>query len=70
MVFKNSTDLYGAIYAPNADVIMNNTADVYGAVVSKSFDMKNSSTFLYDASLRDSSVDDEAVYFKITNWHE
>ena len=70
MVFKNSSDLYGAIYAPNADIIMKNSADVYGAVVSKSFDMKNSGTFLYDASLRDSSIDDEAVYFKITNWHE
>jgi len=70
IIFKNSSDLYGAIYAPNADVIMKNSADVYGAVVSKSFDMKNSGTFLYDASLRDSSINDEAVHFKITNWHE
>ena len=68
--FKNSSDLFGTIYAPNADVIMDNSANVYGAVVSKSFDMKNSGIFMYDASLRDSSVDDEAVHFKITNWHE
>jgi len=70
MRFKNSSDLYGTIYAPNADVIMDNSAKVYGAVVAESFDMKNSGVFMYDASLRDVSINDEAVYFTITNWHE
>ena len=70
MRFKNSSDLYGTIYAPNADVIMDNSAKVYGAVVAESFDMKNSGVFMYDASLRDASINDEAVRFTITNWHE
>jgi len=70
MRFKNSSDLYGTIYAPNADVIMDNFAKVYGAVVAESFDMKNSGVFMYDASLRDVSINDEAIYFTITNWHE
>jgi hypothetical protein len=68
--FKNSTDLYGAIYAPNADVVMNNSANIYGSVVSKSFDQRNSATFNYDVTLRDVSINDEALYFRITNWHE
>jgi choice-of-anchor A domain-containing protein len=68
--FKNSSDFYGAIYAPNADVVMNNSANIYGSVVSKSFDQKNSGTFNYDVTLRDVSINDEAVYFTITNWHE
>jgi len=70
MRFKNSTDLYGAIYAPNADVVMDNSATVYGAVVAKNFYMKNSGTFNYDASLREASLNDEVVYFTIKNWHE
>jgi len=70
MQFKNSTDFYGAIYAPNAEVVMDNSANVYGAVVAKSFEQKNSAAFNYDASLRDASVNDEAVHFVITNWHE
>ncbi|MBW7988409.1 MAG: hypothetical protein FVQ84_00075 [Planctomycetes bacterium] len=70
MIFKNSTDLYGAIYAPNADVIMNNSAAIYGAVVAKSFDQRNSGAFNYDVSLRDVSINDEALYFTITNWSE
>lgn len=68
--FKNSSDFYGVIYAPNAEVIMDNSANVYGAVVAKSFEQKNSGTFNYDASLRDASVNDEAVRFIVTNWHE
>ena len=68
--FKNSADFYGAIYAPNADVIMHNSGNVYGAVISKSFEQKNSATFNYDVLLRDVSTNDEAVYFTITNWHE
>ena len=70
MQFKNSSDLYGTIYAPNADVIMNNSAKVYGAVVAESFDMKNSGVFMYDASLRDVSTSDELVRFTISNWQE
>ena len=70
MRFKNSTDFYGAIYAPNADVVMDNSANIYGSVVSKSFEQKNSATFNYDVTLRDVSISDEAVYFTITNWHE
>jgi len=70
MRFKNSTDFYGVIYAPDTDVVMNNSATVYGAVVSKSYDMRNSGIFMYDASLRDANIDDEAVRFVVTNWHE
>jgi len=68
--FKNSSNLYGAIYAPNADVVMFNSADMYGAITAKSFDQRNSGAFNYDVTLRDVSISDEAVYFTITNWHE
>jgi hypothetical protein len=68
--FKNSSDLYGAIYAPNADVVMFNSADMYGAIAAKSFEQLNSGLFYYDVTLRDVSISDEAVYFTITNWHE
>lgn len=70
MIFKNSTDFYGAIYTPNADVIMNNSSTIYGAVIAKSFEQKNSGTFNYDVLLRDVNINDEALYFTITNWHE
>jgi len=70
MQFKNSLDFYGAIYAPNAEVIMDNSANLYGAVVARTFEQKNSGTFNYDAKLRDASVNDEAVRFVVTNWHE
>lgn len=70
MQFKNSTDFYGAIYAPNASVVMDNSADLHGSVVAKHFEQKNSGTFSYDAALRDTGVNDEAVRFVVTNWRE
>ena len=70
MLFKNSTDFYGAIYAPNAEVIMDNSANLYGAIVARDFEQRNSGSLNYDASLRDASVNDEAVHFVVTNWQE
>jgi hypothetical protein len=49
---------------------MDNSAAMYGSVIAKTFEQRNSGTFNYDASLRDASVNDEAVRFVITNWHE
>ncbi|MHC4622623.1 MAG: DUF7305 domain-containing protein, partial [Planctomycetota bacterium] len=70
IVLKNSTDFYGTIYAPNADVEMMNSADTFGAVIAKSFDQKNSAAFNYDASLRDAGIDDEGVRFVVKQWRE
>jgi len=71
MTFKNGSDFYGAIYAPNADVTFNNSADAYGSIVVRSFEQKNSARFSYDASLRDNtSADDQAVRFVLSNWYE
>jgi len=70
MQFKNSSDFYGVIYAPNADVLMNNSADLNGSVVAKSFEQMNSATLNYDATLRDVSMNDEAVRFVVARWHE
>jgi hypothetical protein len=53
---KSSGDIYGAIYAPQADVIVRNSAAIYGAVIGKSFEMKNSGQFWYIAALRDQQI--------------
>ena len=70
MDFKNSSEMYGTIYAPNADVVMHNSSKTYGAIISKSLEWKNSGELHYDVSLRDVTEDDEAVRFVMTNWHE
>jgi len=69
IILKNGSDFYGAIYAPNTDVEMKNSADAYGSVVANSFEQKNSSTFYYDASLRDVELE-KAACFIVKYWHE
>ncbi len=46
--FKNNSDLFMAIYAPNADIIFKNNTNFRGSVVAKSVYMKNNSVFYYD----------------------
>jgi hypothetical protein len=70
IVLKNSTDFYGTIYAPNADVEVGNAADLYGAIVADNFWQDSSSEFNYDASLRDVDATDWGVYFIVENWSE
>ncbi len=67
---KNGCDFYGAVYAPNASIILDNSASTYGSIVGKSFILKNGATFYYDAALRDRTVNDEAVRFAIQRWSE
>jgi len=62
--------MYGAIYAPNADVVMHNSNKTYGAIIVKSLEWKSSSELHYDVSLRDVDADDEAVQFVMTKWYE
>lgn len=70
IVLKNGSDFYGAIYAPNADVVMMNSGDMFGSVIAESIDQKNSATFNYDVSLRDVTIEDIGVRFVVRQWQE
>jgi len=67
---KNGSDFYGAIYAPEANVELHNSADFFGSVIAENFVQNNSAEFNYDASLRNASVNDEAVSFTVSRWSE
>ncbi len=68
--FKNSSDFYGAIYAPNADIRLHNGVQVYGAMVGKSFLQDVSGNFHYDMSLREVDPTEIGVHMVIKRWSE
>ncbi|MHC4395174.1 MAG: DUF7305 domain-containing protein [Planctomycetota bacterium] len=68
--FKNSSDFYGAIYAPTADIHVYNSVQLFGALVGNTFNQDVNADFNYDAALRDVTVDDEGVLFIIKKWSE
>ncbi|MHC4746166.1 MAG: DUF7305 domain-containing protein [Planctomycetota bacterium] len=68
--FQQTSNFYGTIYAPNADVKLYSSNEFYGAVVSKSFTQAVGAGFHYDASLRDVSIDDIGVSFVVNRWNE
>jgi len=62
--------LYGAIYAPYADVTLQKSVEVFGAVLAGRFTQQVSADFHYDASLAEGTVTDEMVTFVTKNWSE
>jgi len=68
--FKNSSSFYGAVYAPKAMVNFDNAAELYGSVISDSFYTGAKAAIHFDASLRNVTVNDDAVTFTIKKWHE
>ncbi len=70
IIMKNSGDFYGAIYAPNADLVLHNGGSVQGSFVGDNFEMKNSGTFIYDCDLGDVGIDDMAASFSVFRWWE
>jgi choice-of-anchor A domain-containing protein len=67
---KSKSDVFGAVYAPNADITIMANGDVCGAVVANSFEMKAGGNFYYDEALSQVTVDDEGVRFIVKRWSE
>ena len=70
IVLKNSTDFYGVVYAPEADIILDNSADLYGSITGENIDLKNSVDVHYDASLRDLRDGDSLLRYRLSRWQE
>lgn len=68
---KAKSQFTGVIYAPNSEVILYAQGDAYGSVVAKNFDYKAGGNFYYDKALQEmNTVEDDAVVFVVTRWHE
>ncbi len=67
---KAKGDFSGAVYAPNADVVINAGGNVYGSFLGSSFQMNSGGNFYYDEMLKEVSVNDEAVRFVVKTWSE
>jgi len=67
---KNSSNIHAVVYAPNANMTIHNKVNAYGSFIVDNFDMKNSGDVYYDKALKETSPDDEAIYFSFTHWEE
>ncbi len=67
---RTEGDFYGAVYVPNADILLHNKVDFFGAVVCTSFIQDVYAEFNYDASLRKADPNDIGVRLVIDRWYE
>ena len=70
LILKAKSESLGAVYAPNAKVIVIADSDIRGSLVADSFELKNGGNFYYDKALRKVTTDDDAVHFVIRSWTE
>jgi len=67
IVFPNDSQVRGAYYAPNANVVFTNTNQVWGAIAANRIDMSSGTRFHYDESLadywtKDSGADEDPLH--------
>jgi len=67
---KAKSDVFGLVYAPDADVELYPKSKLYGAVVAGDISIKSNGAFYYDEALRNVSPDDEGVRFVVERWWE
>ena len=70
IILLNSTDFYGAIYAPDTILDIRNSGDIYGSFVGNNMILHNSVNFIYDYALCKSEPDEPGVKFVPTRWYE
>lgn len=70
IVFKNNSNLYMVLYAPNSEIEIKNNGDLYGSFTAKSFLLKNNAEIYYDVSLQEEDTEYGEMEFVITQWSE
>jgi hypothetical protein len=67
---KAKSNVFGAIYAPNANIELYPSSEMYGAIVANNVIFKSGGNFYYDEALRNVSTKDEGVQFIMKYWTE
>ena len=69
-VLRAKSESLGAIYAPNADIVVMADSDIRGSITANNIVMMATGDFYYDEALRTVTTDDDAVQFVIRQWRE
>jgi hypothetical protein len=67
---KAKSNVFGAIYAPNASIALYPSSEMYGAIVANNVIFKSGGNFYYDEALRNVSPMDEGARFVLKYWSE
>ncbi|MFC2168179.1 hypothetical protein ACFLRW_04270 [Acidobacteriota bacterium] len=72
MLWNSNSDLYGAIYVPEANVEYNSNAELYGSVISKFLHLDSNGRIHYDLALGDltTAVSEESSSYSVKSWQE
>ena len=69
-VIKSRSNFFGAVHAPNADIVVIAMGEAYSLFTDNDFEMKQKSNFYYDEALKDISINGVGVRFVVKQWQE
>ncbi|MHC4263713.1 MAG: DUF7305 domain-containing protein, partial [Planctomycetota bacterium] len=65
--FESNAIMYGKIYAPNAEVVIDSNFELYGAVAARLLELRSNSRVHYDENLANSDEDAVSTW-EIVGW--
>jgi hypothetical protein len=70
IILRAKSESLGAIYAPNADIVVMANSDIRGSITANNVLMMALGDFYYDEALREVGTEGDAVRFVIRQWRE
>ena len=73
LVWDSNSTFYGAIYAPQADVLYNSNADFYGSIIGHYIELNSNGKIHFDEALKDLDLGDgagRASKYAVKSWNE
>jgi len=67
---SNNGNFYGAIYAPDTDIVLANNVDCFGSFIGKTVDLSNNGDIHYDEALKLVTNPIFASSYTASNWQE
>jgi len=69
---SNNGDFYGAVYAPNTDILLGNNAQTFGSFIGKSVDLANNGDIHFDEALKNvpGISSPSSSNYTASNWQE
>ena len=68
IIWYSNSEFYGALYAPDADILINSNAQIYGSIIGNTVTLDSNATVHYDEALAEES--DYIVGYRVVYWEE
>ncbi|MCK4905295.1 hypothetical protein KAS42_03525 [bacterium] len=70
VIWYSNSEFYGAIYAPNADILINSNAEIYGSIIGNTVTLDSNTRIHYDEALATTTGWGPGSHYVVISWEE